>query len=137
MPRYLNSDDIQAFIDVIYGVRSFCYLRRIDLLLTLTRTSTTFDQTLDDLDHTLRMRCLRLICKICGDHGLLLKSLAIPFSYDQTERPLYSGRYGDIWKGTSRGLGVAVKVLKLYEFNQEQHRKVGDWYSSQSTMCID
>ena len=42
MARHLNSGDAQTFIDVIHGVRSFFHLRRIDLLLTLTRTSAVF-----------------------------------------------------------------------------------------------
>ena len=40
--RNLNSGDAQTLIDVIYEVRSFFHLRRIDLLLTLTRTSAAF-----------------------------------------------------------------------------------------------
>ena len=42
MARNLNSGDAQQFIDVIHGVRSFFHLQRIDLLLTLTRTSAVF-----------------------------------------------------------------------------------------------
>ena len=42
MARHLNSGDAQTFIDVIHGVRSFFHLQRIDLLLTLTRTSAVF-----------------------------------------------------------------------------------------------
>ena len=80
---------------------------------------------LDDLDHALRMECLRFLCKICGFHALLPKSLAIPASYDQTKPPLYYGGYAEVWKGISHGRETAVKVLKLNQSNQEQMRKVG------------
>ena len=80
---------------------------------------------LDDLNHTLRMRCLRYLCKICSCHALLPESLAIPVSYDRTKVPLHHGGFADVWKGTSRDLEVAVKELKLYESsNQEQIRRV-------------
>jgi len=73
------------------------------------------------------MKCLRFLCKVCGRHALLPKPLAIPVSYDKTEIPLYHGGFADVWKGTYRGLEVAVKVLKLYECNdQEEIRRVGD-----------
>ena len=82
---------------------------------------------MDDLDHTLRIKCLRLIRKICGDHSLLPKSLAIPLSYDRMEDPLPHGGFADVWKGTSRGLEVAVKALRVYmKYDLEQVRKVGD-----------
>ena len=123
--RRLDRDAAQTFIDVIYEVNFLLHLRRTGPL-TLPRTSALSDQTLDDLGHALRMRCLRLVCKICGDHALLPESLAIPLSCDRTKDPLYYGGFADIWKGTSRGLEVAVKVLKSYQCNREQTRRVGD-----------
>ena len=123
--RRLCRDAAQTFIDVIYKVHVFLHLRRTGPL-TLPRTSALFDQTLDDLDHALRMRCLRLVCKICDDHALLPESMAIPLSCDRAKDPLYYGGFADVWKGTSRGLEVAVKVLKSYQCNREQTRRVGD-----------
>ena len=82
---------------------------------------------LDDLDHTLRVKCLRLICRICGDRGLLPKSLAIPLSLDRMEDPLWCNRLVRISKGTFCGLDVAVKVLQVHIDNDlEQVIKVGD-----------
>ena len=73
------------------------------------------------------MRCLRFLCKICGRHALLPELLATPVSYNSTEAPLYYGGFADVWKGTSHGREVAVKVLKLYQgSDQEQIRRVGD-----------
>lgn len=81
---------------------------------------------LDDFDHTLRMRCLRFLCKICGCHALLPGPLAIQVSYDRTEDPLYYGGFAGVWKGMSRDREVAVKVLKSYQgSDQEQIRRVG------------
>ena len=72
------------------------------------------------------MRCLRLLCKICGRHALLPNSLIIQVPHDRTKDPLYHGGFADVWKSTSRGLEVAVKVLKLYQCNdQGQIRRVG------------
>ena len=123
--RRLCRDVAQTFIDVIYKVHVFLHLRRTGPL-TLLRTSALFDQTLDDLDHALRMRCLRLVCKICEDYALLPESMAIPLSCDRAKDPLYYGGFADVWKGTSRDLEVAVKVLKSYQYNREQTRRVGD-----------
>lgn len=39
-------------------------------------------------------------------------SLQIPVPYDQSEVPLYSGGYADVWIGEHLGSKVAVKVLK-------------------------
>ena len=81
---------------------------------------------LDVLDHTLRMRCLRFLRKICGRHALLPASLVIPVSYDRTKVPVCHGGFADVWKGTSRSLDVAVKELKLYQCSdQEKIRRVG------------
>lgn len=87
---------------------------------------------LDDLDHTLRIRCLRFLCKICSRHALLPASLVIPVSYDRTKAPMCHGGFADVWKGISRGLEVVVKELKLYQCNdQEKIRRVGcRWASS-------
>ena len=81
---------------------------------------------LDNLNHVLRVRCLHLLCKICGRHALLPKSLVIEVPHDRTKDPLYHGGFADVWKSTSHGLEVAVKVLKLYQCSdQEQIKRVG------------
>ena len=91
----------------------------------LTSTLTPVDQTLGDLDRTLRMRCLRFLCKVCSRHAILPKSLAIPVSYDQTKVPFCHGGFADVWKGTYYNLEVAVKVAKLYECDDhEEIRRV-------------
>ena len=72
------------------------------------------------------MRSLRFLCKICGHHTLLPGSLAIQVSYDRTKDPLYRGGFADVWKGVSHGRKVAVKVLKLFQCDdQEQIKRVG------------
>ena len=43
----------------------------------------------------------------------------------ESEDPLASGQFGDIWKGTLHGQTIAVKVLKLYMTSDLlQHFKV-------------
>jgi len=70
---------------------------------------------------------MHFLCKVCGRHALLPKPLAIPVLYDKTTVPLCHGGFADVWNGTYRGLEVAVKVLKLYECNdQEEIRRVSD-----------
>ena len=83
------------------------------------------NQVLDDLDHVLRMQCLRFLCKICGDQALLPKPLDIVVSYDRAELPLGHGGFSDVWKGTSLDREVAIKVLKVYRSSDpEQLRRV-------------
>ena len=93
---------------------------------------------LDVLDQTLRSRCLRFLCKICGRCVLLPEPLIIPVSYDRTKVSLYRGGFADVWKGTSRGLEVAVKELKLYEpSDKEKIRRVGCRWSSLFAVYVD
>jgi len=72
------------------------------------------------------MNCLRLLCKICGSHGILPKSLGVQAVYDPTKDSLYYGGFGSVWKGVSDGQEVAVKVIRLYQSkDQEKVRRVG------------
>ncbi|KAF9789392.1 kinase-like domain-containing protein [Thelephora terrestris] len=91
MIGYLLGDDAQTFIDIM-------------------------DEALDrtDLPPRLRRKCLSALCKICGRHALLPRSLKIPLCYDRQGTALYHGGYADVWKGEYRGLQVAVKVLRVY-----------------------
>ena len=91
--------------------------------LTSTRT---YQQALDDLDHEPRTECLRFLCKFCSHHALLPKSLAIRPSFDSKGLPLYSGGFGDVWKGIFHDREVAIKLLKVYQRNQEEIKRVGD-----------
>ena len=83
------------------------------------------------------MRCLRFLCKICGRDALLPKSLTIPLSCDRSKDPLCHGGFADVWKGVSRDLEVAVKVLKSYQCNQEQIRKASSRKPPLPAACID
>lgn len=45
----------------------------------------------------------------------------VSLEYDPMEVPLYHGGFADVWKGTSQGREVAVKVLRIRsrsEFNR-------------------
>ena len=64
---------------------------------------------------------MNTLCKICGRRGLLPSPFQIPLCFDQSERPLCGGGYGDVWMGNHQGRKVAVKVLKVYstdDFNK-------------------
>ncbi|KAF9789266.1 kinase-like domain-containing protein, partial [Thelephora terrestris] len=62
----------------------------------------------------LRRKCLSALCKMCGRHALLPRSLKIPLCYDRSGTPLCHGGYADVWKGEYQGRQVAVKVLRVY-----------------------
>ena len=82
------------------------------------------------------MSCLRLLCKICGFRALLPKPLAVEVFYDRTQDPVYHGGFGDVWKGISGGLEVAVKVIRSYQSSdQGEVRKVGGWWPSLPLVC--
>ena len=69
---------------------------------------------LDDPTLPLRKKCLKTLCKICGNQELLPSSLQIPIRYDPSGRALYSGGYADVWKGLHQDYSVAIKVLRVY-----------------------
>ena len=69
---------------------------------------------LGSLTSQLRKKCLSALCKICGRHGLLPRSLQIPTCYDRSEDPLRGGGYADVWMGEYQDRKVAVKVLRVY-----------------------
>ena len=107
--KLLCGEDAQTFVDVIDQVLRPAYTD------TLARTHAHYtDQTLDELVPWLRRKCLTTLCKICGHHGLLPRSLHIPLCYNRLDPPLYNGGYAEVWKGSHQGLEVAVKVLKVY-----------------------
>ena len=141
MARRLRGDDAQTFVNVIYEACSHVLQSPESKLADFDsnfRISCLVDQTLDDLDQVSRTRCFRLLCKICGCHGLLPKSLAISVSYDRMDDPLCHGGFAEVWKGTYRGLDVAVKVLKSYQrSDQERVRSVRCRQSSPSAICVN
>ena len=126
MIKRLCGEDAQIFIDTIYEVYPYVLVRGTGPLTPTQTSMSSTDQTLDDLDHALRMRCLRFLCKICGRHALLPKSLDIPVSFDRMKVPLYRGGFADVWKGTSRDQEVAAKVTGIYQCSDQQKiRRVG------------
>ena len=125
--KHLSKDDAQNFINAVFEVRSYTLLSPKNEFTDFeSKFPRPIDQTLKDLDHAPRMVCLRFLCKTCSHHALLPKLLEIQFSYDRTKLPLYNGGFADVWKGTSHNQDVAVKLLKVYQCNdQEKIRKVG------------
>ena len=100
--RCLLGDDAQAFVDVI-------------------------DEALEDCDLLLpqiRRKCLKSLYKTCGRCALLPKSLAIDVCYDRTDVAIYSGGFGDIWRGEHCGRHVAVKVVRTYS-NSDLQKIIG------------
>jgi len=71
-----------------------------------------------------RRKCLRLLYRTCGRHGLLPKSLKIPVFYDRTGIALYRGGFADVWKGVHCGRDVAVKVIRTYS-NSDLQKIIG------------
>ena len=62
----------------------------------------------------LRGKCLNTLCRICGYHALLPRSVQISLHYDRTGTPRYHGGFAEVWKAEHKGREVAVKVLKVY-----------------------
>ena len=62
----------------------------------------------------LRGKCLNTLCRVCGRHALLPRSVRISLRYDRTGTPRYHGGFAEVWKAEHKGREVAVKVLKVY-----------------------
>ena len=117
--NYLRGDDLQAFIDAIHKVRthipSFPGHGQLIAFVGCSRPPPSTDQALDlpDVPPRLWRKCLSVLCRICGRHALLPKSLQITFDYNRFDIPLYKGGFADVWMGESQGRKVAVKVLRV------------------------
>lgn len=130
---HLAGDDAQTFIDMVDEV-SFCALTSTQGQLPLKFPP---HQALDALKPLTRMECLRYLPKICGNQGLIPRSLAIPLCYDPTGCPLYQGAFADVWKGHHRGREVAAKVLRLSPKNDcKPITKVGFFFFG-FVVCAD
>ena len=94
-------------------------------------------QALDSLKPSARVECLRYLRKICGNQGLIPRSLAIQFRYDPTVCPLYRGAFADVWKGHHDGRDVAAKVLRLPPKNDSKPViKVGSCFRRDPPRCV-
>ena len=69
---------------------------------------------LDRVAPWLRRKCLSTLCKACGNHALLPRSVQISLRYNRADAPRYQGGFGEVWKAEHEGRDVAVKVLKVY-----------------------
>ena len=69
---------------------------------------------LDEVDPWLRKKCLRILCRVCGQHALLPRSVQISLRYNRINAPRYNGGFAEVWKTEHGGRNVAVKVLKVY-----------------------
>ena len=61
-----------------------------------------------------RVKCVRRLYRVCGNHGLLPRASEIRVSYDRTSYPAYHGGFADVWKGKHCERDVAVKVIRIY-----------------------
>ena len=119
---YLRGEEAQAFINVLDEVCSTPPFPRHGLITSILLCSFAFElspstnQALDfpNLQPRYRNKCLSALCKLCGRHALLPKSLQIPLCYDRSDTPLYRGGSAEVWKGEHQGLQVVVKVLRVY-----------------------
>lgn len=118
----LPGDAAQTFIDIIHEVRVCTRSSPCSVLTTssvsfavLFYGSPSLDQALDraNLPSTLRKKCLSALCKICGRHALLPKSLRVSLSYDRSGLSFRQGGFADVWMGEYQGSQVAVKVLRV------------------------
>ena len=71
-------------------------------------------------------RCVRALSKACGIYGLLPDSHKIKATLTTSQHAIASGGFSDIWKATNEnGEVFAVKVLRMYQNNALQVKKVG------------
>ena len=68
---------------------------------------------------------------------MLPRSLRVELYYDPAGIPHFRGGFADVWKGEYRGLGVAVKVLRIYatENPKKAIRVSRQWYSPFPCIC--
>ena len=67
-----------------------------------------------DLSLRARVKCLRRLYRVCGNHGLLPRASEIRVSYNHASCSAYRGGYADVWKGKHCERDVAVKVIRIY-----------------------
>ena len=87
---YLRGEEARVFINVLDEIRSTPSLPRHGLITSILLCSFAFElspstnQALDfpNLQPRYRNKCLSALCKLCGRHALLPKSLQIPLCYD-------------------------------------------------------
>ena len=71
-------------------------------------------------------RCVRALGKVCGIYGLLPDSHKVKSTLTTSQHAIASGGFSDIWKATNEKDEVfAVKVLRMYQDNAAQVKKVG------------
>ena len=88
------------------------------------------DQAIDILtpESDIHERCVRALRKACGIYGLLPDSHEVKFTLAAGEHALASGGFSDVWKATNdEGEMFAVKVLRMYQNNAAQVKKVWTW----------
>jgi len=63
----------------------------------------------------LHRRCLKWLCRISGHHCLLPLTHKLTSPLRKENKPICSGGFAEVWKGTYCYRQVAVKVLKVYQ----------------------
>jgi len=123
--RCLLGDDVQAFVDAMDEVYSMS-THHCGPVLVEADIDIFCHQALDrpDISPGTRESCLRSLCKMCGRHAVLPKTLKTPISFERTGDALYRGGFADVWKGEHCGRDVAVKVIRIYS-DSELQRVIG------------
>jgi len=73
------------------------------------------------LDASIRPSCVRYLARVCGWHILLPKSAEI--AGHEPESELGGGGHSTVWIGSHNSRKVAIKVLAIYEGDDNARKK--------------
>ena len=116
--------DQQSYINGLDKVR-LCFV----LSLAASRSWPSGSQAIDILSpgSGIYERCVRALSRACGIYGLLPNSHEVESALTTSEHAVKSGGFSDIWRGEdANGDVFAIKVLRMYEDNAPELKKVGE-----------
>ena len=116
--RSFQGDEAQRLIDFLDQVSRFC----LPCFENLGFCTQVLTRSL--LKDKLLQRCLRLLSKICEAHRIVPSSYILQEGLIHIRRVWRHGGSADVWDGEYLGCPVAVKRLKVNEFNPDSVFKV-------------
>ena len=115
--QILSPADAQKVINKLDKVRK--------VSLPMHRLLMSFTQALDIpaivANERFWRRCLRYLCRISGRHRLLPVAYKLtPTKLRMGNKPIGSGGFAEVWKGSYNGQQVAIKILKVYSTSKTE-----------------
>jgi hypothetical protein len=79
-----------------------------------------------------RGRCFRGLVKLCGEYGVLPGLYIVPEAKVDKwgDKPVSTGGFSEVWKGTYGGNPVAIKVIRYNQQENVQRIRKARWLAS-------